>query len=178
MTVRRDGGPYQVIPTEPWEMPNLEDSFIDWAVERRQRPRPRPAVLRRHNPSIQTPDGRRFRGLRACDVADRPGEGPYIAALAEQVGGIAEVILPAGRADVATNTDVYEVEPVGSWRHGAQQAFAYAGMTGLRPALALFGEADYLSIYIKIRDRMPGLTLWRWRDRWDRVTSRTEATRR
>lgn len=138
----------------------------------------RSAQIRRHDPWIETSDGRRFQGRRPQDVEGHKGEGPYIAALAYVVGGIVEVRLPAGRADVATNTDVFEVEPVSSWRHGAQQAFAYAGMTGLRPALALFGPADYLPIYLKIRDRMPGLTLWRWCGSWDRVTSRREATRR
>jgi hypothetical protein len=178
-----DEPPYQYIPDES-ELPDMDAMVIDWTSEelreyRRTRIKrsERSPQLRQYNPTIQVPDGRRFRGLRPRDVAGRSGEGPYIAALAEVVGGIAEVVLPAGRADVATNADVWEVEPVASWRHGAQQAFAYAGMTGLKPALALFGLADYLPIFTKVRDRMPGLTLWRWRGEWVRVTSRTEAAR-
>lgn len=136
-------------------------------------------ALSRYNPTITVPDGRVFRGRRANTLGDQ-GEAPYIAALARQVGGIVEVILPAGRADVATETHVFEVEPVGSWRTGAQQAFAYAGMSGLAPALALFGPADYLPIYLRIRDKMPGLSLWAWEDRgvWTRVTNRQMAQRR
>jgi hypothetical protein len=135
------------------------------------------ATLARYNPTITTPDGRTFRGRRPSSLG-MYGEAPYIAALAGTVGGVAEVVLPAGRADVATGTDVYEVEPVRSWRHGAQQAFAYAGMTGLRPALALFGVADYLQIYLRVRDRMPGLSLWVWRGHWYPVSSRREAARK
>ena len=74
---------------------------------------------------------------------------------------------------------MYEVEPVASWRVGARQAFAYAGMTGLRPALALIGRTDYLPIYLRMRKRMPDLTLWVWGGpiiRWERITS-TRAAR-
>jgi hypothetical protein len=129
-------------------------------------------TLAQYNPTIRTPDGRIFRGRHPHSLGDQ-GEAPYIAKLAQATGGICEVTLPAGRADVATDTHVYEVEPVKSWRKGAQQAFAYAGMTGLEPVLALFGAADYFPIYQRIRDRMRGLTLWVWRDwgKWEPVTS-------
>lgn len=133
----------------------------------------------RYAPTVTGPDSRTYRGRWPQNLGEK-GEAPYIAALARHVQGVAEVILPAGRCDVATGTDVYEVEPVRSWRKGAQQAFAYAGMTGLRPALALFGPADYLPIYLAMRDRMPGLALWVWEGwgAWTRVTSRTVAARR
>lgn len=127
--------------------------------------------------SVTSPDGRTFFG-RWPQSLGTAGEAPYIAALARTVRGFAEVTLPAGRADVATDTDVYEVEPVRSWRTGARQAFAYGGMSGLRPALALFGVADYEPIYLRIRDRMPGLALWIWSGGgWERVASRRSARR-
>lgn len=137
------------------------------------------STISRYNPSITGPDGRTYRGQYAHTLSAKNGESPWIAALARQIGGIAEVVLPAGRADVATDSHVYEVEPVKSWRHGARQAFAYSGMTGLSPALALFGKADYVQIYVTVRDRMPGLDLWVWRfHQWDHVTSRVRAAGR
>lgn len=126
-------------------------------------------------PTVTAIDGRTYRGIWP-EAVKTPHEGPYIVALARQLGGVPEVTLPVGRADVATSTDVYEVEPVKSWRYGARQAFGYAGMTGMAANLALFGMAEYLSIYLQIRDRMPGLTLWRWHDgKWQRVTTRSTA---
>lgn len=128
-----------------------------------------------YRPSITAPDGRIYRGIWPQNVRT-PHEGPYIVDLAKRVGGIPEATLPCGRADVCTNTDVFEVEPVSSWRSGARQAFSYSGMTGLAANLALFGDADYLDIYLRIRDKMPGLTLWRFNHgRWDPVRSRREA---
>lgn len=135
-----------------------------------------------YRPYVTSPDGRKFFGRYPQTV--RTKEAAQIASLALRVGGIAEVTLPAGRADVATDTDVYEVEPVGSWKAGARQAFAYSAMSGLTANLALFGPADYLPIYLRIRDRMPGLTLWRLRGThsdgrgWVKITSRAEAARR
>lgn len=110
---------------------------------------------------IVTSGGRVFSGrepgsssLTYCD------EAPHIVSLALYVQGLTEVSLPCGRADVATSTDVFEVEPVTRWRAGARQAWAYAGMSGLHPNLALFGKADYSRLYLKVRDTMPGMTLW------------------
>jgi hypothetical protein len=132
----------------------------------------------RYRPRVTAPDGRVFRGRWPHELGSS-GEAPYIASLAKRVGGVAEVNLPAGRADVATGTHVYEVEPTRSWRVGAQQAFAYAGMTGLQPVLALFGPADWLPLYLRVRDRMPPLTLWRWWPwGWEPVSSRHVATRK
>ena len=128
-------------------------------------------------PHVTSPDKTRvFYGQWPQSIVTRQdAEAPYIAALAKRVRGIVEVTLPAGRADVANDTHVFEVEPVRSWRKGAQQAFAYGGMAGLRPVLALFGAADYLPIYLRIRDRLPGLELWVWTGAWSAVTSRTSA---
>jgi hypothetical protein len=126
----------------------------------------------RNLPSITTPDGRRFYGS-PLDRLVPCSETPFVRALVETLNGVAEVVLPAGRADVATDIDVFEVEPVKRWRHGVRQAFAYAGMSGLRPNLALFGKADYLDIYLKIRDTMPGMVLWVWHaNGWVRITNR------
>ena len=126
---------------------------------------------------VRSPDGRVFYG-RYPQSMPGTGEGPYIASLARLVGGACEVVLPAGRADVANDRCVFEVEPVGSWRVGARQAFSYAGMSGLDPALALFGPSDYLSIYLRIRDRLPGLALWAWNgSAWEQLRSRRVAAR-
>jgi hypothetical protein len=111
-------------------------------------------------PSIQTPNGRTYYG-RPPESLGTKGEAPYIAKLAIQVEGLAEVVLPCGRADVATSKAIFEVEPVAHWRHGAQQVFAYAAMTGCAPCLALFGYADYAKIYAQIRERIQlSLALW------------------
>lgn len=131
----------------------------------------------KYRPALTLPNGGSAIGQWPQDVVGT-GEGPYIANLASAVRGIAEVKLPAGRADVANETHVWEVEPVRSWRHGAQQAYAYSAMSGLLPALALFGAADYLSIYLQIRDGMPPIQLWVWRGaQFERTTSRVSARR-
>lgn len=126
-------------------------------------------------PWIKVPDGRYFYGIWPQDMS-RQRETDYIIALAAAVRGVCEVTLPVGRADVATGTIAFEVEPVGSWRAGARQAFGYAAMAGLEPAVALFGHADYLKIYLRIRDRMRPLGLWVFGDgRWRRITNRRDA---
>jgi hypothetical protein len=129
----------------------------------------------RHRPYVTAPDGRRFFGKPASELGST-GEDPFIASLTQAVNGIAEVCLPAGRADVATDTEVFEVESVQSWRAGAQQAYAYGAMSGLRPHLALFGPANYLPIYLRMRDHMPDLTLLVWAsESWVWVTSSSVA---
>jgi len=128
-------------------------------------------------PYVTAPDGRRYKG-RHPEQMPMTGEGPYIAELARQTKGVCEVVLPIGRADSANESAVFEVEPARSWRSGARQAFAYAGQTGWSPALALFGPADYLNIYLFLRDRLPTLRLWIWRGRWELTTNRTDASRK
>jgi hypothetical protein len=124
---------------------------------------------------VNTPDGRRFYGRWPQSMPSR-GEGPFISALALTVGGACEVVLPVGRADVANNTTIFEVEPSRSWRTGLRQALSYAGQTGQRPALAIFGPADYLSIFLFIRDRIPGTGFWAYRGHWTEITSRRIAS--
>ncbi len=130
------------------------------------------------NPSMRKfvtgPDGRRWYGRWPQSMPDR-GEGPFIAALAKLLDGACEVVLPVGRADAATNTTVFEVEPARSWRTGVRQVLGYAGQTGLQPALALFGPADYLKVFLFLRDRVPHVQLWVHRNGWERVTSRATA---
>ena len=129
----------------------------------------------KYRPALTLPGGELAVGRWPQDLGTT-GEAPYIANLAIAVRGIAEVKLAAGRADAANATHVWEVEPVKSWRHGAQQAYAYSAMSGLSPALALFGNADYLSIYLEVRDKMCGLQLWVWRQgRFELTTSRVSA---
>lgn len=55
--------------------------------------------------------------------------------LAKQVGGRIEVTLPFGRADVMTDTMVWEVEPATRYPAGVRQALHYGAMTGLPAAI-------------------------------------------
>jgi hypothetical protein len=114
--------------------------------------------------------------------------------LARHLDGCTEAYLPYGRADVATETHVIEVEPARSWRHGVRQALAYASQCDLSPGLALFGTAsrdDVLTMHLRLREehrshRGPHVALW-WHSGgaqgWIRVSSRgacqpmTEPTR-
>ena len=88
--------------------------------------------------------------------------------------------MPYGRADVATDTHVIEVEPYTSWRHGIRQALAYASQAPhLVPGLALFGAAnsdDVLALHLRLRavgrsHPGPHVALW-WYDRgWQEITT-------
>lgn len=84
--------------------------------------------------------------------------------LAEAVLGRKEVSIPlAGRADVATKTDVFEVEAIATWRHGLRQVVSYSVFSGLRGNLALFGEipADIGDrIYRLLHKNRAGVRLW------------------
>lgn len=60
--------------------------------------------------------------------------------LARQVGGKTEVTLPFGRADVMTDTMVWEVEPASRYPAGVRQALQYGSQTGLAAALATSGR--------------------------------------
>lgn len=111
-------------------------------------------------------------GQAACVIAEHH----HRDLLARTVHGYVEVTLgPFGRADVATATDVYEVEPIGRWRHGLRQAVAYAAGSGCRANLALFGAATgetWLRIHTTLRDS--DVALWRLDGAlWSRVTART-----
>jgi hypothetical protein len=82
--------------------------------------------------------------------------------LAKQVGGRTEVALPFGRADVMTDTTVWEVEPASRYPAGVRQAFQYAAQTGLTAALATYGPSKLVT---KVFDHLaklpaPGVELW------------------
>lgn len=118
-------------------------------------------------PIVTVPDGRTFQGIWPQNLP-ATGEGPFIWLACRQFHGVPEVTLPAGRCDFATNADARiahaacEVEPASSWRKGAQQAYAYGGMTGMTPVLLLIGPGDYEAIREKVRRRMSGLTVYRY----------------
>jgi hypothetical protein len=89
-------------------------------------------------------------------------ESHYRDMLARQVRGRTEVTLPFGRADVVTDTTVYEVEPAARWTAGIAQALQYAAQVPQRGAIALYGDEVPLA---KVRARLaslpaPGLELW------------------
>lgn len=112
---------------------------------------------------ITVPDGRRFAGRIPGRSAVTLTEHRLRDELAEKLGGATEVSLPYGRADVMTETAVFEVEPFHSWKKGMHQALAYSAQTGLPPALALFGNAkeeDVLRVFNKIWSGRPRAALW------------------
>lgn len=105
--------------------------------------------------------------------------------LATRVRGWIEVPVPFGRADVATATDVFEVEPISRWQTGVRQVLAYAAATGLRANVALFGPTprdQQLKIYLRLRDRcgMTPVRLWLHCQvrGWQLITNRQDAQRR
>ena len=58
-------------------------------------------------------------------------------ALAKKIGGTTEQKIKAGRIDVVTSNEVFEVERPSTWKDGMGQALAYAGETGKKPVLAI-----------------------------------------
>ncbi|MEI6647959.1 MAG: hypothetical protein WCP12_18120 [bacterium] len=64
------------------------------------------------------------------------------AALATNVGGRCEVKIQAGKIDIETATEVYEVERQDNWKEGMGQAIAYATETKKKPVLALISSAQ------------------------------------
>lgn len=58
-------------------------------------------------------------------------------ALAQKVNGVTEEKNKAGRVDVTTSNEVFELDWVRKWKEGMGQALAYAGQTGKKPVLAL-----------------------------------------
>jgi len=63
------------------------------------------------------------------------------AILAERVGGKREQYVKAGRIDVVTETEVYEVDRQDNWKEGIGQALAYATETRKKAVLALLAAA-------------------------------------
>lgn len=104
--------------------------------------------------------------------------------LALQLGGKREKRTPYGRADVATETTVFEVEPRSTWQTGVQQALAYSAGLGLRPALAVYGvihRLELLDLYMYISaTTLPALRsatsleLWWWTGaHWQHISARS-----
>lgn len=82
--------------------------------------------------------------------------------LARQVGGRTEVQLAFGRADVMTDTMVWEVEPATRYPAGVRQALHYGAMAGLPAGIATYGHRNLVT---KVFDHLaklpaPGVELW------------------
>lgn len=58
-------------------------------------------------------------------------------ALAQDIGGVAEVAIESGRIDVETDVYAIEIDFVKKWKEGIGQALHYGEVTGKTPALAL-----------------------------------------
>lgn len=123
---------------------------------------------------LTTMTGRRLTGRRPDPTAVLTGEAVYRDDLARHVDGLIEVTLPFGRADIATPTDVFEVEPAAHWGKGVQQALAYAAQCELRPNIALFGSTTS-DARRRMRWRLgelpaPGCVLWlHGQAGWERI---------
>lgn len=93
-------------------------------------------------------------------------ESHYRDLLAKQVGGRTEVRLPFGRADVMTDTTVWEVEPASHYPAGVRQALQYAIQSGLRGALAAYGQpAKAEKVFAHLAKLPgPGVDLWWFHD--------------
>jgi hypothetical protein len=133
-------------------------------------------VLRAKSAWIKLPDGRQIRGHIPGQAGQQFRENILRDELARRVQGITEAVLPYGRADVMSQTTVFEVEPAANFRFGIRQVLAYSAQCGLPPALALFGDAHHtavLKMYLKLRDGHPPIELWWHSDStWWPVTSR------
>ena len=104
--------------------------------------------------------------------------------LALQVNGAIEVSLDRHRADVLSETRVFEVEPRRTWRSGVGQAVTYSAQCGLPPVLAVFGEIhrdELLRLYLQLRgERFSALIpaahveLWWWAGtQFERINARS-----
>lgn len=70
-------------------------------------------------------------------------ESAYRDLFAAQYRGKIEVRVPLGRIDVLTTDYAVEVEPYGTWRHGARQALGYGEQVRQQAALAIYGDIDW-----------------------------------
>lgn len=77
----------------------------------------------------------------------RQGERNIAAGLARAVGGLVEVQIRGRRqrADVGTDTTIWEVKQAAKWAQGWRQLRDYAEATGLKPALALYGKGSRMN---------------------------------
>lgn len=90
-----------------------------------------------------------------------------------------EVSTAFGRIDVMTPEFAIEVEPFATWKHGVRQALAYAQETGLRPAVALYGDMTPNEA-ARVWDLCSGLVTVFLLDhtRWTRIRSAEQAYKR
>lgn len=87
--------------------------------------------------------------------------------------GRVEVAVPFGRVDIVTDTHVFEVEPFATWRHGARQALAYSAQTGLRPAVAVYGDMSPAWVDEMFESCRDMLDVWVLDDdRWAHITAK------
>jgi hypothetical protein len=100
--------------------------------------------------------------FRTARVPAGPSEAHYRDLLAAQTGGRTEVRLPFGIADVLTDTTIFEVAPVRTWRAGVRQALHYAAQVPQQGAPALYGDTrDLRKIWQELQHLPePGLELW------------------
>jgi hypothetical protein len=129
-------------------------------------------------PWIELPNGQAAKGSYPGMPKRQWLEHELSDVLAVQLRGVRELVLPYGRADVATASQIFEVESYTKWRFGMRQVLAYAAQTGLTPCLALFGPAhskDVLRLYLKLRDGHPPVELWWHRyDKWQHISRRLD----
>ena len=76
------------------------------------------------------------------DLASGSREKLWQEALAINVGGKCERRIEAGRIDIETDTEVFEVERQDKWKEGMGQALAYATETQKKAVLALISSAQ------------------------------------
>lgn len=129
-------------------------------------------------PRLSLPNGRTVSGRQPGDAPSSLLEHDLRDELARQVCGVTELVLPYGRADVATAATVWEVEPAPQYRTAVRQVLSYAAQSGLAPAIALFGPAhrdDVVRVYVRLRDGHPRIALWWWSERrWHEIYNRRE----
>lgn len=91
----------------------------------------------------------------AFDLPSESRETLWRDALARHLGGTTELRTSVGRADVATASDVVEVDELPHWKEGMGQALAYAGATGKKPVLALTAYArSFETLTARNRERI------------------------
>ena len=79
---------------------------------------------------------------KTFDLASGSKEKLWQEALATAVAGKCERKIEAGRIDIETDTEVYEVDRQDKWKEGMGQALAYATETRKKAVLALISSAQ------------------------------------
>lgn len=122
-----------------------------WIMSPTERGRPQKGVGSRRKVMGFIPDSPKHL-LKECDYRD---------ALAVKVGGITEVQMAIGRADVMTPEMVFEVKALAEWKRGVMQVLAYSAESGLPPSIAVFdGGADAPSEEAWRVCKAVGVSIW------------------